>query len=335
MISNTRRISVSFALIIVTYICSVIIYTFYHYNEVGQIRQNWKQAIVEVNAKPELISKFSDDIYGVQSTLVMSMFVSSFFFLILLLLGKRLIDKAQKKLEVERQARTHVARLSAIGQMSGSIAHEINNPLAILSGTSQMIQMCLNKDPIPKDILTTSANTIKDSVERIADIVSGLRNLTRDDHKEKFSLIEFDSLLSEIMAICKDRYSRFGINIISPSETGFLIEGQRIQIAQVLIILLNNSVDAIKEEKKKWIKIEVLQNKKETTISVIDSGPGISKDTKDKLMTPFFTTKKPGEGTGVNLSISKNIIDKHNGKFFYDDTSENTKFVIQLPKRKI
>jgi C4-dicarboxylate-specific signal transduction histidine kinase len=101
-----------------------------------------------------------------------------------------------------------------------------------------------------------------------------------------------------------------------------------------LIILLNNSVDAIKEEKKKWIKIEVLQNKKETTISVIDSGPGISKDAKDKLMTPFFTTKKSGEGTGVNLSICKNIVEKHNGKFFYDDTSENTRFVIQLPKRK-
>ena len=207
MISNTRRISVSFALIIVTYICSVIIYTSFQYNEIGQIQKNWKQVIVEVNAKPELISKFSDDIYDVQSTLVMSGFVFLFLFLILLVLGKRLIDKTQKKLDVERQARTHVARLSAIGQMSGSIAHEINNPLSILSGTSQMIQMCLNKDPIPKDILVTSANAIKDSVERIADIVSGLKNLTRDDHKEKFSSIEFDSLLSEIMAISRTAFS--------------------------------------------------------------------------------------------------------------------------------
>lgn len=294
---------------------------------------NWfKESLLK--EKESLVKGLNVEVENAQYSLLLSMLVSSLFFLFILFYGKRFIDKTNKKLEDERQSRIHTARLSAIGQMSGSIAHEINNPLAILKGTSQMMQTCLKKDPLPKDLLLSSAETINQTVKRIADIISGLLSLSRDEKPGEYKDFSIDSLLMEILSLCKDRYTRHEIEIEVPKTTNISIYGQKVQIAQVLINLLNNSADAIKNQNEKWVKIEVDQTKDIVIISVEDSGLGVSEEVKQKLMTPFFTTKKDGEGTGIGLSISKNIIENHSGKFYFDEKSKNTKFVIELPKRK-
>ena len=111
-----------------------------------------------------------------------------------------------------------------------------------------------------------------------------------------------------------------------------LVNCRRIEISQVLIILLNNSFDAICKRKERWVKVEAKDLGDATEISVTDSGDGIPLEIQEKILTPFYTTKEVGEGTGLGLSIGKGIIDGHSGRFYIDNNSPNTKFIIELKK---
>jgi signal transduction histidine kinase len=104
------------------------------------------------------------------------------------------------------------------------------------------------------------------------------------------------------------------------------------EIEQVIINLINNSIDAIKDNNEKWIKVELIENSDLAVLSIIDSGPGIDEINIDKLFNPFFTTKSIGEGTGLGLSISKGIIDAHNGSIRINSNIKNTCFELRFNK---
>ena len=110
---------------------------------------------------------------------------------------------------------------------------------------------------------------------------------------------------------------------------------QSVQIGQVFIILLNNSVDAIKELDNKWINLSISDHNHGYEFVVEDSGPGIPKDVADNIFMPFFTTKGVGEGTGLGLSLAVKIIKLHGGDIRIDHTAKNTKFIIYLPKEQM
>jgi len=90
--------------------------------------------------------------------------------------------------------------------------------------------------------------------------------------------------------------------------------------------------DAIENLPEKWVEIKVTSVGAFVEIAVTDSGRGISKEIRDKIMEPFFTTKEPGKGTGLGLSITQGIVESHHGKFILDSKSKHTKFILRLPK---
>lgn len=104
------------------------------------------------------------------------------------------------------------------------------------------------------------------------------------------------------------------------------------EIPQVILNLLNNSIDALTDKSEKWILIKAEASEKNIIITVTDSGLGISKEVVDKMMSPFFSTKKIGHGTGLGLSISARIIQEHKGKLYYDSQEKHTTFKIELPR---
>ena len=95
--------------------------------------------------------------------------------------------------------------------------------------------------------------------------------------------------------------------------------------------LINNSIDALENLSKKWIRIEFKLIQNHILISVIDSGIGLPSEIKDKIMNPFFTTKEVGKGTGLGLFISWSLIESNGGKLYLDPQNKNTCFVIDLP----
>jgi C4-dicarboxylate-specific signal transduction histidine kinase len=108
-----------------------------------------------------------------------------------------------------------------------------------------------------------------------------------------------------------------------------------IEIEQVLVNLLNNSIEAMRGLPTKKISIEVSERSGEVDVRVVDSGSGIPAKHREELFSPFFTTKGgSGEGTGLGLAISREIVEDHDARLVYDEESTNTCFVITFPSRK-
>jgi C4-dicarboxylate-specific signal transduction histidine kinase len=219
--------------------------------------------------------------------------------------------------------------------MSGGIAHEINNPLAIISGKTQLLLKGLSKIEGMAEVekLKSYLHDIKRTTDRIASIIKGLKNFARDSAKDSFLSTSVSQIIEETLAFCEARFASQSIEVRKiNTTTALMIECRAAQISQVLLNTLNNSYDAIEKIPNPWIEIEVTELESSIKIVITDCGSGIPKEVRDKLMNPFFTTKDVGKGTGLGLSLSRGIIESHHGKFGFDFEYKNTRIVIELPK---
>lgn len=242
--------------------------------------------------------------------------------------------RAKNELDFSRSAAAQSTKMASLGEMAGSIAHEINTPLAVILMNSEILNDAISEDVIDKLTLSQAAQTIQSTTDRIAKIITGMRKFTRDDSKDSMDEEVFiQQIIEDAVVLCKNRYktSSAELNVsIIPSE--WKIKGRSTGLTQVLLNLLNNSLDAIGDLKEKWASIEVWEQKDSFQIIVTDSGPGIPEEIRENLMQPFYSTKPLGKGTGIGLSISKGIIESHDGKLELDTTCSNTRFIITLPK---
>lgn len=139
-------------------------------------------------------------------------------------------------------------------------------------------------------------------------------------------------IINDTLELCSKKFEIKKIELVIECEQNIFIKCRPSEISQVLLNLLNNSIDAIENLDKRWIKIKSIVDAGHVEISVTDSGGRIPAENQDKLMQPFFTTKAIGKGTGLGLSVSRGIILSHGGQFFLDTNCMNTRFVIHLPK---
>ncbi|HPI41773.1 MAG TPA: ATP-binding protein, partial [Pseudobdellovibrionaceae bacterium] len=241
----------------------------------------------------------------------------------------------QDALDEERLKTIQSSRLVLLGEMSSGIAHEINNPLSIIIGKTELIKNKLKKiNSIPEDIVT-DLEKISVTALRIAKIISGMRKFSRDDSNEPMSRTSVKKIIFESLDFCQVDLHRKGVTIqYNDQYQDFDLLCRQVQLSQVLVNLIKNSCDAISELIQKWITIEVKPHAEFIEISIMDSGSGIPQDVVQRMMEPFFTTKGVGQGTGLGLGISKGIVEAHGGRIYYDSKSTNTRFVIQLPVRE-
>lgn len=225
----------------------------------------------------------------------------------------------------------HASNLKALGEMAGGIAHEINNPLQALSLQSKALRTSFQDSDNVSPKICEQLNTFEITINRIAKLVKGLRDLTRDVANDPVGYFFMKEALEDVMSVSSERMKNLGIKVDILGDSNVAVSAHMVQVSQVLINLLNNSIDALAPLKEKWIKIEVSEISTGVRMVVTDSGPGIPKEIVDKLMLPFFTTKGPGKGTGLGLSISKSIIERNGGNFYLDTKATHTQFVIELP----
>jgi signal transduction histidine kinase len=236
-----------------------------------------------------------------------------------------------KTIEEHRKILVANAKMSSLGEMASGVAHEINNPLFILSGiTEQMKRKNFNED-YTLESRFNDLSKIDKSVERIIKIVRGLKVFSRNSENDPFEKTSIKEIFLDTLEICNEKIKNLDIKFIVDYSEDISIVCKSTQISQVFINLIGNSCDAIALLDVKWIEFKAERKDNTVVISVKDSGGGISSEVIDKMMQPFFTTKVAGKGTGLGLSISKRIIKEHNGKLYYDKMSTNTKFVIELP----
>jgi len=219
-----------------------------------------------------------------------------------------------------------------MGQLSAGIAHELNNPLGIIS----MYSNILKEETAPDNPIIDDLDLIAEQADRCKKIVGGLLNFARKNqvNTEETDIVEF----------C--RHSLQSV-IIPPNIVSEFVSGNEFlhafidkdQMMQVLTNLEKNAIDAMPDGGVLSIKIEDLGN--DFRIIVSDNGCGISKENMDKIFTPFFTTKEIGKGTGMGLPLVYGIIKMHKGKITVESNTniENgitgTQFILKLPKKPI
>jgi signal transduction histidine kinase len=253
--------------------------------------------------------------------------------MIRLIQSEKLLDSTdvikEQYLELERRTRQVIQseKMAALGEMAAGIAHEINNPLSIISGNALIIakgglSSDENKDRLEKIQITTL---------RIAKIVSGLRTYARSGDDDPFFKVNFKQLFEETIELTTIRFNSNKIPFKIAPIPDVKISCRATQISQVLINLINNAFDAINLTPNKWLNISFKQSNKSIDILITDSGEKINSRIREKIFEPFFTTKDIGHGTGLGLSISKSIIEMHGGELFLDKLGAHTTFVVRIP----
>lgn len=273
------------------------------------------------------------------------LFVSSVSMIMVLTMISFLSETNRIFLSIEKedalQAANRTANLASLGEVAGGIAHEINNPLMIISGSAMIIEKALNKETIDREKVTKHTSTIRKTSKRAAVIIKGLKTLSRDGEFDPKETCTLGEIFEEVLTFLSSKMRNQEIELQFNDQNQILnrpVSLYRVQFSQVILNLVKNSIEAIDEmaPKDKWIRIEVEENSKsELVLSISDSGPGIPEAIQQKMFTPFFTTKPLGVGTGLGLPLCFSIIEKSGGSLAYDNTSSNTIFRITFPKEAI
>lgn len=220
-------------------------------------------------------------------------------------------------------------KLSALGQLIAGVAHELNNPLAIVMGTAQLLTRRNHLDEATKQEL----QRIQDQSERAARIVRDLLSYARPSEPKKVPL-DLNHLVSEVMDWRRNDLSAARINVATKlARTLPLTKADQMQIEQILSNIIGNAIDALKEQP---LPREIVVTTEETTsflrVSIADNGPGIPPDNIGKIFDPFFTTKPIGRGTGLGLTICNTYIQEHRGKIWVDSKpGKGATFYFDLP----
>ncbi len=215
-------------------------------------------------------------------------------------------------------------KIAAIGHLAGSIAHELNNPL---SGIKAMTQIIL-KELREKDSFYNDVEEVNKAVIRCHKIINNLLDFTKEESSGD-EVVSLTHLVTTTLPLLKTILSDHNVEIDLNSDSGN-IKASTSLIQQVIFNLIKNACQSI-DVGPGVIKILTFKENDYTCFSVEDSGMGMEKKVLDLLYDPFFTTKKEGEGTGLGMFISQNIIEKHGGLIEVDSRAgEGTKFTVKF-----
>jgi C4-dicarboxylate-specific signal transduction histidine kinase len=245
-----------------------------------------------------------------------------------------ILNEKQQELDVLKSSTIAAARMAVIGEMTSGIAHEINNPLSVISGLADQIIRNIPEEEQKKHGVNTKIIKIKQMTERVHKIVKGLKTQARDGDADPFESNFVKELINDSISLCTDNLKSLDINLICDDiDPRIKLDCRGTQISQVILNLISNARDAVKHQAKdRWIKVSAKDTGNFIQFTMSDSGNGIPSDIREKILQPFFTTKAVGEGTGLGLSITKNIIESHCGIFCIDENTKNTTFVFSIPK---
>jgi C4-dicarboxylate-specific signal transduction histidine kinase len=242
--------------------------------------------------------------------------------------------RVAQEIEQHKIQALHAEKLAILGEMAAGLAHEINNPLAIIQGQAHRLKLQARRHTLSMEGVESSVACIDATVARIVKIIQGLRAFARDDGQAELQMVRVQQIIDDALMFCESRIKNHGFHLrVTPFPADLSMICRPIPITQVLLQLLNNAFDACRMQDggQPWIEIQVGQEADTITLRVVDSGPGIPRELVEKIMLPFFTTKEIGKGSGLGLSIAKGIAESHRGAFFFDQSAPHTTFVLQLP----
>jgi PAS domain S-box-containing protein len=239
--------------------------------------------------------------------------------------------------EALRQTQTDLARISRIttmGELTASLAHEVNQPIAAAVTDANTCLRWLSRDqPDLQEARDAASRTIRDAT-RAAEIISRVRHLFKKGTPQR-ELVDINGVIQEMVVLLRSEAARYSVSVRTELSADLLcVMGDRVQLQQVLMNLVMNSIDAMKDvngPRELTIQSQSGENE-QLVLSVSDTGVGLPPQKAEQIFDAFFTTKS--HGTGMGLRISRSIVESHGGRLWAaDNSSRGASFHLTLPTK--
>jgi PAS domain S-box-containing protein len=245
---------------------------------------------------------------------------------------RRLAEKERERLREAQADLAHASRMTTMGELTASLAHEVNQPItAIVNGASTCVRWLARDEPDMREALEAALGVVRNA-KRAADIVNRIRSISRKDESKK-QLADANELIREIIVLLRSEAGRHSISIRTDLDPDLpRVIADSVQMQQVMMNLILNSIDAMKEiDRTRELVIRSRQaENQQLMISVSDTGIGLPQEQTDQIFDAFFTTK--AHGLGLGLRISRTIIESHGGRLWATHNSpRGATFCFTLP----
>ncbi|MGZ8424731.1 MAG: ABC transporter substrate binding protein [Candidatus Binatia bacterium] len=237
------------------------------------------------------------------------------------------------ELQRQREDLAHVTRVSLMGELTASLAHELNQPLTAILSNAQAAQRFLMNPAFNLDEVRDILKDIVEDNNRAAEIIRNIRALVRKEELT-FARLDLPAVIRDVLSLVHGDADLRNVQVdYQPGNEVPSVRGDRIQLQQVLLNLLLNAFDAMKESRtdERWVSVRVhSEGMGLVEVSVRDGGIGLTNGNLDRIFEPFFTTKK--EGLGMGLSISRSIVEAHGGHLWAENNQDRgATFHLVLP----
>ena len=243
--------------------------------------------------------------------------------IVALLIERRQRHRAERQAQQQRVELAHASRLATVGEITATIAHQVNQPLGAILTNADAAEILLEADPLPLDELRQVIADIKRDDERASDVIHGVRELLRKRDAGTQS-VDVNALVSEVHRVVagEARHRRIAMELaLAPGLPR--VDGNRVHLQQVVLNLVMNALDAVGEQPddvQRCVVIRTQASGSEVHVAVADTGPGILPERLPRVFESFFTTKR--DGMGLGLSIARSLIDAQGGRI-WAETNES------------
>jgi C4-dicarboxylate-specific signal transduction histidine kinase len=245
---------------------------------------------------------------------------------------RRQAEKERERLREAQADLAHASRMTTMGELTASLAHEVNQPIAAaVTGASTCVRWLTRDNPDIVEAREAALGVVRNG-KRAADIINRIRSLSKkgDLHRQP---VDLNEVILEIIALLRNEAQRYSISIRTDlAEELPKVMADSLQVQQVLMNLIMNSIDAMKDvDQPREISIRSQSAEdRQLTISVSDTGVGLPPQQPEKIFDAFFTTKS--HGIGLGLRISRTIIESHGGRLWATPNSPSgASFYFTLP----
>jgi len=245
------------------------------------------------------------------------------------------LKETEQEAQEQREALARVDRTTRMGQLAGSLAHELNQPLTGILSTAQAGEILVNKGQCDHEEMAEIMAEIAGDAKRAGKVIHNLRELYRDQKKE-FSPVDINAVIDETVHLLNSEFVKQHVVLTTECATSIpMVDGNRVQLQQVLVNLIMNACQTMSSLARddRRLHIATAHDANEVKAWVEDCGPGIDAEKIDRIFQPLATWK-PG-GTGMGLAMSNSIIEAHNGGVWAENRAEGgarVGFTLPVPK---
>ena len=237
---------------------------------------------------------------------------------------------SEEKIETLNREIAHFSRQEMMGELATGLAHELNQPLTAITQNVDAAQYILGNTPEKTPEVGALLGEIDQQAHQAANIIRALRALVRKD-ENTFGVFGIRELIEQARRLVRTEARQHAVEIVLEKDAEILVHAVHVQVAQVVVNLMRNAIEAIAESdsENRRISVSAQQVGDFVRVNVEDAGPGIAGELR--LFTSFETTKQ--DGMGLGLSISKTLIEANGGEIWLDRTAQGTRFSFTLPSK--